>query len=152
MAAHQAPLSLGFSRQEYWSGLPFPSPNMLSRWVITFLPRRKSPLISWLQSSSTVILEPKKINSVTVSIVSPFLCHKVMRLDAMPLGFWMLSLEPAFTLLFDLHQRLFSSSLLSSIKRYHLYIWEYWYFSWQSWFQLVLLPAQSFSWCTLHIS
>ena len=125
--------------------------NMLSRLVIAFLPRSKRLLISWLQSSSTVILEPKKINSVTVSIVSPFLCHKVMRLDAMPLGFWMLSLEPAFTLLFDLHQRLFSSSLLSSIKWYHLYIWEYWYFSWKSWFQLVLHQAWCFAQYILHI-
>ena len=115
MAAHQAPPSLGFSRQEHWSGLPFPSPgtlksllkyyssrpsilqhsaffmvqlshiymttgktialtiqtfvgkvmsllcNMLSRLVIAFLPRSKRLLILWLQSSSTVILEPKKI-------------------------------------------------------------------------------------------
>ena len=49
---------------------------MLSRLVITFLPRSKRLLISWLQSSSAVILEPKKIKSVTVSIVSPFICHK----------------------------------------------------------------------------
>ena len=51
----------GFSRQEYWSGVPLPSLNMLSRLVITFLPRSKSLLISWLQSPSAVILEPKKI-------------------------------------------------------------------------------------------
>ena len=49
--------------------------NMLSRLVITFLPRSKCFLISWLQSPSAVILEPKKINSVTVSIVSPFICY-----------------------------------------------------------------------------
>ena len=57
--------------------------NMLSRLVITFLPRTKCLLISWLQSPSAVILEPKKINFVTVSIVSPSICHKVMGLDAM---------------------------------------------------------------------
>ena len=76
-AAYQAPPSMGFSRQEYWSGVPLPSPialtrwtfvgkvmslllNMLSRLVITFLPRSKRLLISWLQSPSAVILEPKK--------------------------------------------------------------------------------------------
>ena len=48
----------GFSRQEHWSGVPLPSLNMLSRLVITFLPRSKHLLISWLQSSSAVILEP----------------------------------------------------------------------------------------------
>ena len=57
--------------------------NMLSRLVITFLPRSKHLLISWLQSPSAVILEPKKIKSLTVSIVSPSTCHEVMGLDAM---------------------------------------------------------------------
>ena len=57
--------------------------NMLSRLVITFLPRSKHLLISWLQSPSTVILEPKKIKSLTVSIVFPSICHEVMGLDAM---------------------------------------------------------------------
>ena len=57
--------------------------NMLSRLVIAFLSRRKCLLISWLQSPSAVILEPPKIKSVTVSIVSPSICHEVMGLDAM---------------------------------------------------------------------
>ena len=57
--------------------------NMLSRLVIAFLPRSKCLLISWLQSPSVGILEPPKINSVTVSIVSPSICHEVMGLDAM---------------------------------------------------------------------
>ena len=61
--------------------------NMLSRFAIAFLPRSKCLLISWLQSPSAVILEPKKIKSVTVFIVSPFLCHEVMGLDAMILVF-----------------------------------------------------------------
>ena len=56
--------------------------NMLSRLVIAFLPRSKRPLISWLQSPSAVILEPKKIKSLTVSIVSPSICHEVKGLDA----------------------------------------------------------------------
>ena len=57
--------------------------NMLSRWVITYLPRSKCLLISWLQSPSAVILEPKKIKSATVSTVSPSICYEVMEPDAM---------------------------------------------------------------------
>ena len=57
--------------------------NMLSSFAIAFLPRNKHLLISWLQSPSSVILEPKKIKSVTVSIVSPSICHEVMGLDPM---------------------------------------------------------------------
>ena len=57
--------------------------NMLSRLVIAFLPRSKCLLISWLQSPSAVILEPKKIKSVTVSIVSPSICHEVKGPDTM---------------------------------------------------------------------
>ena len=62
--------------------------NMLSRFVITFLPRSKHLLISWLQSPSTVILEPKKVKSPTVSIVSPSICHEMMGPDAMILVSW----------------------------------------------------------------
>ena len=61
--------------------------NMLSRFTIAFLPRSKCLLISWLQSPSAVILEPKKIKSVTVSIVSPSICHEVMELYATILAF-----------------------------------------------------------------
>ena len=61
--------------------------NMLSRLIIAFLPRSKHLLISWLQSPSTVILEHKKTKSVTVSIVSPSICHEVMRPGAMILVF-----------------------------------------------------------------
>ena len=57
--------------------------NMLSRLVITFLPRYKHLLISWLQSPSAVILEPPNIKSNAVSAVSPSICHEVMGLDAM---------------------------------------------------------------------
>ena len=59
--------------------------NMPSRLVITFLPRSKRLLISWLQSPSAVILEPPKIKSVTVSIVSPSICHEAMGPDAVML-------------------------------------------------------------------
>ena len=61
--------------------------NMFSRLVIAFLPWSKHLLISWLQSPSAVILEPKKIKSVTVSIVSPSICHEVMGLNAILYGF-----------------------------------------------------------------
>ena len=57
--------------------------NMLSRFVIVFLPRSKRLLISWLQSPSAVIVEPPKLKSVTVSIVSPYICHEMMGPDAM---------------------------------------------------------------------
>ena len=68
----------------------------LSRLVIAFLPRSKHLLLLWLQLTSTVILELRKIKFVTVSIVSTSICHEVMRLDSMIFVFWMLSFKPAF--------------------------------------------------------
>ena len=117
-----------------------------SRLVITFLPRNKRLLISWLQSPSAVILEPPKIKSVIVSTVSPSVCHEVMVPDAMILVFWMLSFKPTFSLsAFTFIKKLFSSSLLSAIRMMSsAYM--------QSWFQLVFHPAKHFSWCTLYIS
>ena len=70
--------------------------NVLSRLVIVSHPRSKRLLISWLQSPSAVILESKKIKSVTVSIVFPCICHEVMGPCAKILIFWMLSFKPAF--------------------------------------------------------
>ena len=91
--------------------------NMLSRFVIAFLPRNKFLLISWLQSPSAVIMEPKKIKSVTVFIVSPSICHEVMGPDAMIFIFWMLSFKPTFSLSsFTFIKRLFNSSLLPAIR------------------------------------
>ena len=91
--------------------------NMLSRLVITFLPRSKHLLISWLQSPSAVILEPKKRKSATVSIVSPPICHEVMGLDAMTLIFQMLNFKPIFSLSsYTFIKRLFISSSLSVIR------------------------------------
>ena len=90
---------------------------MLSKLVITFLSRSKCLLISWLQSPSAVILEPKKIKSDTVSTVSPSIRHEVMGPDAMILVFWMLSFKPTFSLSsFTVIKRLFSSSSLSAIR------------------------------------
>ena len=89
---------------------------LLSRFVIAFLPRSKHLLISWLQSPSAVIVKPKKIKSVTVSIVSPSICHEVMGPDAMILVFWMLSFNPTFSLSsFTFIKKLFTS-LLSAIR------------------------------------
>ena len=91
--------------------------NMLSRLVITFLPRSKRLLISWLQSPSAVILEPRKIKSDTISTVSPSISHEVMELDAIILVFRMLSFKPTFLLsCFTFIKRLFSSSSLSAIR------------------------------------
>ena len=89
--------------------------NMLSRLVVTFLPRSKHLLMSWLQSPFAVILEPKKIKYLITSIVSPSICHEVMRLDAMILVFWMLRFKPTFSLFsFTFIKRLFSSSSFST--------------------------------------
>ena len=69
---------------------------MLSWLVIAFLPRSKHLLLSWLHRSSAVILEPKKIKSFTVSIVSPSICHEVMGRNVMISVFWMLNLSQLF--------------------------------------------------------
>ena len=124
--------------------------NTLSRLVITFLPRGKNLLISWWQSPSALILEPQKIKSLTVSIVSPSICHEVMGQDTMILVFWMLSLKPTFSLSsFTFIKRLFSSSL-SSVRvvssaylRLLIFLLEILIPAW---------PAWHFTWCTLHIS
>ena len=90
--------------------------NMLSRLVIAFLPRSKRLLISWLQSPSVVIFEPKKTKSLTVSIVS-LICHEVMRPDAMIFIFSMWSFKPAFSLSsFTFIKKLLGSSSLSVIR------------------------------------
>ena len=105
--------TIALTRWTFVGNVTFKLFNMLSRLVIAFLPRSKCLLISWLQSPSAVIfLEPKKIKSVTVSIVSPSISHEVMELDAMILLFWMLSFKPTFSYSsFTFIKRLFSSSL-----------------------------------------
>ena len=121
--------------------------NKLSRLVVIFLPRSKCLLISWLQSPSAVILGPKKIKSLTIYTVSPSISHEVMGPDAMIFVFSVLSFKPTFSLSsFTFIKKLFSS-LLSAIR-----MMSSAYFFRQSWFQLVLPPAQYFSWCTVHIS
>ena len=91
--------------------------NMLSRLVIDFLPMIKHLLISQLYSPSAVILEPPPKKSLTVSIISPSICHEVMGPDAMIFIFRMMSFKPAFSLSsFTFSKRLFSSSSLSAIR------------------------------------
>ena len=91
--------------------------NMLSRLVITFLPRRKPLLISQLQSPSALILEPPQLKSATVSTVSPSICHEMMGPDAMILVFLMFSFKPTFSFsTFTFIKRFFSSSSLSAIR------------------------------------
>ena len=88
--------------------------TMLSRFVITFFPRSKCLSILW--QKSTVSLEAKKIKSAMVSTFSPFICHEVMRLDAVILIFYMLYFKPAFILYsFTLIRKLSSSFSLSAI-------------------------------------
>ena len=91
--------------------------NVLSRLAITFLPRSKHLLISWLQSPSAVILSPKKWN-LTLFLHSPHLCcHEVIGPDAVIFVFWMLSFKPAFLLSsFTFIKRFFSSSSFSAIR------------------------------------
>ena len=111
--------------------------NMLSRLVITFLPRSKHLLISWLQSPSAVILELRKIKSDTVSTDSPSISHEATGPDAMILVFWMLSLKPTFSLSsFTFIKRLFSSSSLSAIR-----VVSSAYLRWWIFLLAILIPA-----------
>ena len=120
--------------------------NTLARFVIAFLPRSKHFWISWQQSLSTLILEPKKIKSVTASTFSHIYAMKWW--NRMP---WSLYFE-CWVLNQLFHSPLSSSSRDSLVplhflpfEWYHLHIWGCWYFSWQSWFQLVSHPAYHFT-------
>ena len=100
--------------------------NMLSRLVITFLPRSKCLLISWLQSPYAVILELPKIKSLTVAIVSPSICHEVMGPEAMIFVFWMLSFKPTrntFTSSFSIWMSFISFSCLIFLARTPVQCW-----------------------------
>ena len=124
-----------------------------TRFVIAFLQRSKHVLISWLQLPPTVILEPKRIKSLTVSIISPSICHEVMGPDAIIFVSSMLCYKPAF------HSSLSPSSRgtlvpfsFLPLEWCHLHVWGCWYFSWQFGFQLELHPVWQFTCYTLHIS
>ena len=99
--------------------------NTLSSFVIAFLPRSKCLLISWLQSLSAVILEPKNIKSVTASTFSPSICHEVMGPNAIILVFWMLSFKPTFSLSsLTLSKRLFSFFTSGSISYFFIFLFK----------------------------
>ena len=115
--------TIAMTRQTYVGKVMSLLFNMLSRLVITFLPRSKGLLISWLQSPSAVILKPRKIKSATVSTVSPSICHEVIGLVAMMLVFWMLSFKPTFSLsYFTFIKGFFSSSSLSVYLRLLIFL------------------------------
>ena len=97
-----------------------------------------------------VILEPLKRKSTIASTFSPFICHEVVRPDAMIIVFWMLSFKPAFSLSLSPSRGSLVPLHFPTLEWYHLHIWGC-YFSWWSWFQLVLHPAWHFMWCILHI-
>ena len=126
--------------------------NMLSRFVIAFLPWSNHLLISWLQSPSIVILEPRKIKPVTIFIFSPSICPKVVGTDAVIFIFLTLSFKPAFSLFsFTLIKRLFDSSSLYVLRvGYHLCIWGCCCFSWKSWFQLEFVQCGVSQMCSAH--
>ena len=108
-----------------------------SRLVITFLPRSRRLLISWLQSPSAVMLEPRKIKSDTVSTVSASISHEVMGLDAMIFIFWMLTLSQLFhSPLFHFHQEAFEflftfchkggAICISEVVYLHIHYYKLW--------------------------
>ena len=126
--------------------------NMLSRFVIIFLPSSKCLLILWLQSPFAVILEPPKIKFASFHFLPIYLpwsdgtrCHDLSFLKVVSSHLFHSPLSPSAR-----------GSLVTfcfvPVEWYHLHIWDYWYFSRQSWFQLVIHPAQHFAWCTLHRS
>ena len=146
--------------------LSFTISQSLAKWYPCFLIhclvchsfsfKEQGLLILWLQSPSAVMLEPKKIKSVTVSTFPPSICHEVMGLNA---------LISVFFKCWALSQLVDSSLSLSSrgslvplcflpLECYHLHIWGCWYLSQQSWLQLItiVITAWDFAWCTLHIS
>ena len=129
--------------------------NMLSRLVIAFLPRSKHLLISWLQSPSSVTLEPQNIKYLSVFIISLPICHEVMGLDAMIFVFGMLSFKLTFSL-----------SSFTFFKRLFLFFFTFCHKGSINCISEVIdispgnldssmcfiQPAWHFPWCTLHIS
>ena len=126
--------------------------NMLSGFVIAFLPGSKLLLISWLQSLSTVVLEPKKIKSVSFHIFPIYLPWS--NGTRCLIVFWMLSFKPTFSFSsFTFIKRLFSSSSLFAVRVVSsAYLRLLIFLQAILIYQLVPPPAQRFLWCTLHIS
>ena len=145
--------TIALTRRTFVDRVMFLLLNMLTRLVITFLPRSKCLLISCLQSPSAVIMEPRKIKSDTVSPVSPSISHEVMGPDAMIFVFWMLSFKPSFLLSsFTYIKRLFSSSSLSAVR-----VVSSAYLRLLIFLPRILIPACAssslhFAWCILDMS
>ena len=107
--------TIALTRRTFVSKVVFLLFSMLSRFLIAIFPRSKCRLISWLQPLYEVIWEPEKIKLVTVSIVSPSICHEVMKLDAMIFVLWTVSFKSGFSLSsFTFIKRFFGSSSLSA--------------------------------------
>ena len=126
--------------------------NTRSKFVIAFLLRSNCLPISWLQSLSTVILEPKNRKSVTAYTFPPSICHEVMGLNVMILVFLILNFKPALSLSFTLNKMLLSSSSLPAIRVVSSTYICGCYFSWQSRFQFITHPPWHFASCVLCIS
>ena len=131
--------TIALTRQTFVSKVMSLLCNTLFRFVIVFLPRSSHLLISWLQSPSHMILEPKQRKSVTASTFSPSICHEVM-------GPYVVILFLECWILSQLFHSPIAPSSRSSLvplcflpfELFHLHIWGCWYFSQQSWFQFVI--------------
>ena len=144
--------TIALTRRTFVSKVMFLLFNTLSRLVVAFLPRSKHLLIAWLQSPSAVILETRKIKSVTVSIVSPSICREVMGPDAMIWVFWTLNLAQLFHSPLSLSSWLFSFSSLSAIRMVSSVYLRLLTFLPEILILAVLHPAWHFTRCTLHVS
>ena len=134
--------TIALTRQRFVDELMSLLFNMLSRLVIAFLPRSKCLLISWWQSPCAVILEPKKIKSVIVSMVFPFICLEVMGLDAMISVFCMLSFKPMFTQARakpDPHDSLYVQHSFN--RRQWLTLWDFCFLLCEPWTSLMFHRA-----------
>jgi len=144
--------TIALTRQTFVGWMMFLLFNMLSVFVIAFLLRSKHLLISWLQSPSKVVLEPKKIKSVTVSTFSPSICHEVMGPNTMIWVFWMLNFKSAFSLSSFTFKKVFSSSSLFAIKMVSSAYLRLLIFLPEILLPACDHPAWHFAWCTLHRS
>ena len=127
--------------------------NMLSMFIIAFLPKEQASFN--FMAAFTVCIDfgaqENKIYHCFHS--SPSICNEVMGPDAAIFITWMLSFKPDFhSCLSPLSRGSLVPFCFLPLEWYHLHIWDCWYFSWQSWFQLVIHPACHFTWCTLHRS
>ena len=144
--------TIALTRRTFVGKVVFLLFNTLSRLVVAFLPRSKHLLIAWLQSPSAVILETRKIKSVTVSIVSPSICREVMGPDAMIWVFWTLNLAQLFHSPLSLSSWLFSFSSLSAIRMVSSVYLRLLTFLPEILILAVLHPAWHFTRCTLQVS